>query len=204
MTTTLLLIRHGETDDIDRNIFSGRRPGVPLNQKGRVQAAALAQSLTSAPISYIYASPVERARETAGYLADLLHLEVILSNGIIETDIGDWTGLTVEQVQDSETWQTLLHRPDQMRFPGGESFAEIQQRAVDEFSAIAARHLDQMVACFSHGDIIRLAFVHFLGMPLSAMQRLRMDTCSVSVLRFSSNHRVRVTRINQVVGDLIG
>lgn len=202
--TTLLLVRHGETEYVARGIMSARMPGVPLNEKGRAQAAAVAQALAGAPITRIYSSPMERAMETASFLAEILKQEVILADGIIETDVGDWTGLSGEQVKHTPEWQVLMNHPGQMQFPGGESFAGIQKRAVPELHAIAARHPGEMVACFSHADIIRLALAKFLEMDLDAFQRLHIDTCSVSVVEFADHGRVRVRKINQVVGPIWG
>jgi len=202
MTTTILLIRHGETEYVAKGIMSARMPGVPLNEKGRSQAAEVAQALAGAPITHIYSSPMERAQETASYLANLLNLDVILAEGIIETDVGDWTGLKAEQVKDSPQWQVLMHEPSKMQFPGGESFAGMLKRSAAEINAIASRHPGKMIACFSHADVIRLVLVHFLQMPLDAMHRIVVDTCSVSVLEFEADGRVRVRRINQTAGQL--
>jgi len=202
MQTTLLLIRHGETEYVAKGIMSARMKGVPLNDKGRQQAAAVAQALALAPVKHIYASPMERALETAAYLADLLKLGINLADGIIETDVGEWTGLSVEQVKHTEGWQVLLNRPSLMQFPGGESFAGIQKRAVPALQAIAARHPGQVIACFSHADIIRLALAYFLDMSLDAFQRISVDTCSVSVLAFLPDGSVRVRKVNQTVGPM--
>lgn len=202
MFTTLFLIRHGETEYVAKGIMSARMPGVPLNEKGRTQAAAVGQALASIPISHIYSSPIERAQETAAYLADLRQLEVSLADGIIETEVGAWTGLSAEQVKDTDLWQILLNQPSKMQFPGGESFAGIQQRAVAELKAIAARHPGERVACFSHADIIRLALTYFLDMSLDACQRISIDPCSVSVIVFLPDGRVRVCKVNQVVGPI--
>jgi broad specificity phosphatase PhoE len=202
MTTTILLIRHGETDYVARGIMSARMPGVPLNEKGRAQAAEVAQALADAPITRIYSSPMERAQETASYLAGQLTQEVILAEGIIETDAGEWTGLSGEQVKHTELWHTLHHQPSKMQFPGGESFAMMQERTVAELNAIAARHPGEMVACFSHADIIRVALVGYLEMPLDALHHLHIDTCSVTVLQFRPDGAVRVRRVNQLAGCL--
>lgn len=182
--------------------MSARMPGVFLNEKGRGQAIAVAQALASAPITRIYSSPMERAQETASYLANLLSLEVTLADGIIETDVGDWTGLSGEQVKHTPQWQVLHNEPSKMQFPGGESFAGMLRRSVNELNSIVARHPGEMVACFSHADVIRLALVHFLKMPLDAMHRISVDPCSVSVLAFTQDGRVRIRKMNQVVGSL--
>jgi probable phosphoglycerate mutase len=196
--TTLLLIRHGETPAVAKGIMAGRMPGVPLNEKGRGQAEAVAQALAKAPIKFIYSSPMERAQETAAYLAKLLDLPVLDAPGINETDIGAWTGRSVKQCARTKLWKVVQNTPGEMRFPGGESFAEIQVRAAAELRAIAERHPEELVACFSHADIIRLAAAHFLEMPLNAFQRLGIDTCSITVVHISKEGRVALPRINQV------
>lgn len=196
--TTLLLIRHGETDAVAKGILAGRKRGVPLNEKGRKQAETVAQALMKAPIKHIYSSPMERAQETASYLSKLLNLPVLDAPGINETDIGDWTGRSVKQCARTKLWKVVQNKPSEMRFPGGESFAEIQVRAAAELRAIAERHPEDLVACFSHADIIRLAAAHFLDMPLDAFQRLGIDTCSVTVVHIGKEGRVAVPRINQV------
>jgi broad specificity phosphatase PhoE len=172
---------------------------VPLNEKGRKQAEAVGQALAKAPIKFIYSSPMERAQETASYLAKLLDLPVLNAPGINETDIGEWTGRTVKQCARTKLWKVVQSKPSEMRFPGGESFADIQVRAAAELRAIAERHPEDLVACFSHADIIRLAAAHFLDMPLDSFQRLGIDTCSITMVHINKEGRVAVPRINQVV-----
>lgn len=197
--TTLLLIRHGETDYNRNGKMAGRMPGVPLNEKGRKQAEAVATALAKAPIKTIYSSPIERAQETASYLSKTIGLEVRIAEGINETDIGEWTGRSVKQCARTKLWQTVIHKPSELTFPGGESFAGIQQRASAELRAIAERHPDELVACFTHADIIRLVVANFLEMPLDAFQRLGSDNCSITVVHFGKEGHVSVPKINQGV-----
>lgn len=197
--TTLLLIRHGETEAVAKGILAGRMPGVPLNERGRRQAAEVALALANAPIKSIYSSPMERALETASYLAKILALPVTEAPGIIETDIGEWTGKSIRQCARTRMWKAVQGKPSEVRFPGGESFAEIQQRVADELRAIAARHPEDLVACFSHADIIRLAAAHFLDMPLDSFQRLAIDTCSVTVVNIGKEGRISVPKVNLTV-----
>lgn len=198
--TTILLIRHGETDYNRNGKMAGRMPGVPLNDKGRVQAAAVAVALAKAPIKHIYASPIERAQETASYLAKLLNMEILISEGINETDIGDWTGKSVKECSKLKLWDTVVNHPEDLTFPGGESFAYIQERASAEVKAIAERHPDELVACFTHADIIRLVAAHYLNMPLNSFQRLGSDNCSITVIHFGKEGRIAVPQINLVAG----
>ncbi|MEW6093582.1 MAG: histidine phosphatase family protein, partial [Chloroflexota bacterium] len=90
--TILFLIRHGENDHLKKGILIGNTPGIHLNDRGREQAAALCASLKDLPIKAIYSSPLERALETAGPLAEALRLEVLVRPGLADTNVGDWAG----------------------------------------------------------------------------------------------------------------
>jgi probable phosphomutase (TIGR03848 family) len=197
--TTLLLIRHGETDYVRNGKMAGRLPGVPLNEKGRKQAEGVALALSKAPIKVIYSSPIERAQETAAYLSKLLNLPILEAPGITETDIGEWTGRTVKQCARTKLWRLVVNKPSQLTFPGGESFAGIQLRAVAELKSIAERHPEDLVACFTHADIIRLVTAYFLDMPLDSFQRLGAEPCSVTVLNIGKDGRVSMPKINQTI-----
>ena len=200
--STLLLIRHGETDYNVNGKLAGRKPAVPLNDKGRQQAAAVAEALKGAPIKFIYSSPMERTLETASYLSKCTGLEVQIAEGINETDIGEWTGRSVKQCARTKLWTLVQNKPSELVFPGGESFMGIQARVVAELEAIAARHPDDLVACYTHADPIKLGVAHFLNMPFDSFQRLGSDNCSVSVLHFGKEGRIAVHKINHVVGPI--
>jgi probable phosphomutase (TIGR03848 family) len=197
---TLLLIRHGDNDFIRRNRLAGRTPGVHLNERGRQQAEAVAQMLAKAPIKAVYSSPMERAVETAQPLAAALGLDVQIRPELIELNYGRWTGRTFKQLNRIKLWKVVHDNPAVVRFPGGESFVEVEQRVSSELEAIAALHADDdIVACFTHGDVIRLAVTHFLQMPLNAFQRLSVQTTSISVIVRTKDH-VHVPHINQISG----
>jgi probable phosphomutase (TIGR03848 family) len=197
--TTLLLIRHGENSMVGKRL-AGRLPNVHLNEKGRQQAEALAQTLCSAPIKAIYSSPLERAVETAEPLARALTIPVMIAPGLIELAYGDWQGKTLKQLGHYKLWKVVQEKPSEMRFPQGESFIEVQQRAVAEIERIAALHEDSdLIACFSHGDIIRLLAAHYLGIPLDLFQRVSANTASISVLHIDKSGRPHVVHLNQVL-----
>lgn len=181
---TIFLIRHGENDYLKTKRLPGHTPGVSLNECGQRQAQALAEKLSQAPIQAVYSSPLERAMETAAPLAAALSLPVISRPGLIETDIGEWQGESLKRLSRRKVWKQVQETPSTFRFPGGESFAECQQRMVAEIEALFVRHAaDEMIACFSHADPIRLTAAHYLGMPLDLFQRLEIAPASVSALK---------------------
>lgn len=192
--TILLLIRHGQNDWMGTNRLAGRTPGVHLNEKGQAQAQDLVQRLGQQPITAVYSSPLERCLETARPLADHLGQEVILHAGVMEADMGQWQGANLKELAKLPAWQMVQHHPSGFRFPDGESLREVQNRMVAALEQIAANHPKEVVAVFSHSDVIKTAVAHFIGTPLDLFQRIMIDTASVSVIGLHKGipHVIRV------------
>jgi probable phosphomutase (TIGR03848 family) len=180
---TLLLIRHGENDFLKQNRLPGRLPDIHLNEHGREQAAALAESVKAFPIKAIYSSPLERAVETAEPLAQSLGQPIHIRPNLMDTDVGEWEGLHLRKLRKLPLWKQVQEQPSQVRFPGGESFLELQERLVREIDAIRLAHKqkDMLVVVF-HADPIKLVLAHFLGLPLDNFQKLGVAAGSVSIL----------------------
>jgi len=186
-TTIVLLIRHGENDWVGKNRLAGRTPGVHLNEKGRQQATLLAEILAKQPIGAVYSSPLERCCETAQPTAAACGLSVIIEEGVLEADYGEWQGGALDELAKQPTWQLVQYHPSSFQFPGGESMRAMQQRAVDALERMAQTHPDTVVAVFSHADIIRTCMAHYLGVPLDLFQRIQIGTASISALVFHNN-----------------
>jgi probable phosphomutase (TIGR03848 family) len=188
----ILLIRHGENNLVGKRL-AGRLPDVHLNDKGSQQAEVLRDLLSTAPIKAIYTSPLERAVETAQPLANSLNLTVIQHPGLLEVNFGRWQGKTIKQMHRLKLWKIVHQQPSQMRFPDGESFAEAQQRMVACLEEInQAWEENDLIACVSHSDSIRLVIAHFLAMPLDAFQRIAIDTASLTLLHLGKERPVLV------------
>lgn len=199
----ILLIRHAENDYVKTGKLAGRLPEVHLNATGIQQAEALSQHLCRAPkntlISAIYSSPMERARETAQPLANALNLPIHIRPALNEINFGDWQGQALKDLRRRKDWQTVQHRPSIFTFPNGESFYQAQQRIVEELHHLAAQHKTKdVIACFSHSDLIKLAISHFSAMPLDTFQRLVISPSSVSTLLFNKDS-VSVFNLNLTV-----
>jgi probable phosphoglycerate mutase len=180
---TLLLIRHGENDFVKQDRLPGRLPGIHLNEHGQAQATALAESLQKLPIRAIYASPLERAVETARPSSQALGLPVQLRPGLLDTHVGEWEGLLFKNLRKLPLWKQVQRQPAEVRFPGGESFLELQERLVNEIEAIRAAHKrNDMIAVVFHCDPIKLVLAHYIGLPLNNFQKLMVSPGSVSVL----------------------
>lgn len=193
--TQLLLIRHAVNDIMKTKRLAGWMPDVHINEEGQQQAEALAERLGHLPISAIYSSPLDRTRETAVPLAHALNLEVHVREGLGEVQYGDWTGQSLDELGKLEAWRIVQVYPSGMRFPGGETIREMQARIVNELEAIAADHPREIVAIFSHADVIKAALAHFLGVHLDLFQRIVIDPVSVSVVAVSP-YGPRVVRVN--------
>jgi probable phosphoglycerate mutase len=179
----LLLVRHGENDWVKNGKLAGRTPGVHLNEKGQAQAQRLAQELADTPIAAIYASPLERAIETAEPLARAKGLEVRIHPGLNEIDFGQWTGNDLKDLRQERQWKIVHNSPASFRFPEGESFAEAQARVVQTLKELSANYGEKdVVVCTAHSDLIRLAVAYFLGVALDDFQRIRIAPASVTAL----------------------
>lgn len=193
--TLLLLIRHAD-NDARKTRLVGRMPGVHLNQRGREQAEELARLLADVPIQAVFSSPLERAVETAEPIARALNLPVETDPDLLEIDYGEWQGRTFKQIRRSKFWRKVGENPAEVRFPGGETFLEAQQRAVAALEKAAQGK--EMVAVVTHADLILLALAHYLGMPLNAFHRLEISPASITVVDWKDG-RARVLHVNQVV-----
>jgi probable phosphomutase (TIGR03848 family) len=179
----ILLIRHGENDYVKERRLPGRKPGIHLNKKGRAQASKVAKKLSRAPIKAVYSSPLERAMETAQPIAKALGLEVIIRQGLIETDVGKWQGKKVKKLSQRKSWRKVQINPSRFRFPGGERIEESQHRFVKAIESLCAEHNpEDMFVCVSHADPIKLAVAFYLGMPLDMFQRLIVSPASITAL----------------------
>jgi probable phosphomutase (TIGR03848 family) len=184
----ILLVRHGETDYVKKGRLAGRLPGIPLNERGQQQARIVAEKLTGAPIKAIYTSPIERAYQTAEPIAQALGLELVTRPGLIETEIGEWQNEKVRGLSRRKIWKIVQSAPSLFRFPGGESFAEIQQRITSDLLALSSEHEPKdILVCVSHADPIKLAIAYFIGLPLDNFQRIQVSTASINILHMSES-----------------
>lgn len=181
-----LLIRHGENEYVKEGRLAGRMPGVHLNEKGRSQAQEIAEKFTNAPIKAVYSSPLDRTFETAEPIAQALNLEVVPRAGLNEVDFGEWQGKTLKSLRRRKLWKVVQGTPSQMRFPGGESFAEAQLRFCQELKNLTRKHKGKdMLVCVSHSDMIKLAVAYYIGLHLDLFQRLHVSPGSITALNIN-------------------
>lgn len=194
-SATLILVRHGVTPTTGE-VLPGRAPGLHLSDKGHQQAAAVAKELRGAELTAVYSSPMERTEETAWPTAEMFDLIPLLDQGLLECEFGDWTGRKLTELAKLPEWKTVQNEPSAFRFPGGESFTEMQDRIVTVLHEIAERHREQTVACFSHADPIKAALAHFGGTELDKFQSIAVDPASISVVRIDDDGTTSVVKKN--------
>lgn len=177
----VLLVRHAPTPETGK-VLTGRLPGVSLDEGGRDIARRMAERLDGVALRAVYSSPVERTWETALAITEPRKLQPIPEDGVIEVDYGSWSGRSLKSLYPLKAWRTVLTNPSRMTFPGGESLADAQRRAVAAVDRIAAAHHRSTVAIVTHADIIKAVAAHHLGTPLDLFQRIGVAPASVTVI----------------------
>jgi len=172
--TTFYLIRHGETSWNVQHRWQGRHD-VPLNPEGERQAEALARRLAAeaAGIDAIYTSDLSRAARTASIIGDALGLVPIPEPTLREIDVGEWTALGSDEIEQRYQGQLQVWRESghTFRFPGGESVPEVRRRALQTFERIAQRHAGGTVAIVSHGVVLNTLLTELRGWDVAEAWR---------------------------------
>jgi probable phosphomutase (TIGR03848 family) len=183
-STLVLLVRHGLTPTTGK-ILPGQAPGLHLAEEGQRQASVVAARIDQLPkVEAIYASQLERARETAAPIARARGLAVRIDRDLADGDVGEWTGEKLWRLARKPEWQVVQRHPSGFRFPGGESFTEMQTRVTSALARIVARHPGAVVVAVSHADPIKAAVAHAMGTHLDLFQRIVVSPCSVSAVLY--------------------
>jgi len=199
----LFLVRHGRTTANASGVLAGWQPGVLLDEVGQQQAQAVARRLAAVPLQAIVSSPLERTRQTAEVIADAQPKAARhIDERIGECRYGKWEGQSLKNLAKEPLWGAVQAHPSSVTFPQGESMLGMQHRAVQSVREWNGHLGDQ--ACYamvSHGDVIKAIIADALGMHLDQFQRITVDPCSVSVIRYTPL-RPFVLRTNDIGGDL--
>lgn len=185
--TIVLLVRHGQTPTTGK-VLPGRAKGLHLADRGREQADAVATRIGALDgVAAVYASPLERARETAAPIARATGNRVQIDRGLLECDFGSWTGSELAKLSKLPEWRTVQRYPSGFRFPDGESFAQMQSRILGAIGAIVSRHPGETVVAVSHADPIKATVASALGTHLDLFQRIIISTCSVTAIAYGTD-----------------
>lgn len=196
MTTTFFLVRHAAHDRVG-TVLCGRMAGVNLGSLGKAQAERLAHRFASDDVACIYASPLERALETAEPIASRLGHPVQVCDDVNEINFGRWTGTSFEALNQDPRWSSWNHSRSTSRPPEGETMLEAQGRVVRGMEQLLSRYSDRSVILVSHCDVIKAALLYYLGMPIDSYHRLEVEPASISTL-VVGDWGSKVLRLNEV------
>jgi probable phosphomutase (TIGR03848 family) len=202
----VLVVRHGLTAATG-SALTGRTPGIPLDDRGLAQAIALAERLAGVRLDAIVSSPLERCFATAEAIAASQksgEMAVTTDDRFIEVGYGDWTGKSLRKLSREPLWRVVQAHPSAVTFPGpgGEGLADMQRRAVAAIRDWNERVGERGVYLIcSHGDVIKAILADSLGLHLDLYQRINIDPCSLSVIRFTPL-RPFVERLNDTGGSV--
>jgi probable phosphoglycerate mutase len=205
--TLVLLVRHGLTATTG-NVLTGWTPGIPLDDRGQQQAAALGARLAPLVLDAIITSPLLRCRQTAEAIAAAGEGRPALVEDprIGECQYGDWTGQPLKRLAREPLWRVVQLHPGAARFPGenGESILDMQHRAVSAVRDWNTRLGNEAVYLIcSHGDVIKSIVADSLGMHIDMLQRIQVDPCSLTAIRYTPL-RPFLLRMNDTGGGVAG
>ena len=199
--TLVLYVRHGQTPTTGARL-PGRASGLHLAEAGHAQAEAAAARIAGLKrVHAVYSSPLERTRETAAPIAKRRRLRTRVKRGLNECDFGDWTGAELKALRKLPEWKAVQQYPSGFRFPGGESFAEMQVRITSTIDALCAHHRGETIVAVSHADPIKAAVASAMGTHLDLFQRIVVSPCSITAIVYAVTGPV-VLAVNSVGDDL--
>ncbi len=183
--TVVALVRHGTTPTTGK-VLPGRARGLHLSEAGLGEARRTGEHFGALEVAAVYASPLERARETASPIARATGQRVSLERGLLECDFGEWTGAELARLRRLPEWKTVQRHPSGFRFPGGESFQELQTRLQTTMGLFCERHEGEAVVAVSHADCIKAVVALALGVPLDLFQRIVISPCSTTTIVYGA------------------
>jgi alpha-ribazole phosphatase len=198
----IYLLRHGDTriDAVRRYIG---RTDIALNESGREQARWWKAVLANISFSRIICSDLGRTRETAGIIAEGRDITLDLCSELREIDLGEWDGLTVDEVKRRfpAEYEKRGANPAGFRPEGGESFSDVSGRAVPVLEQVTRNTAGGNVLIVGHAGVNRVLLCYLLEMPLSNLFRLGQDFACLNIIR-CANNSVRIRALNIPPGNL--
>ncbi|MBM4288160.1 MAG: histidine phosphatase family protein [Deltaproteobacteria bacterium] len=179
--TQIILVRHGQTPWNKDKIFRGSKD-IPLNDQGREEARLAGEWLKNEKIDYAYTSPLSRSRDTAQAIAQHHGITVVDLPGLSDLCYGDWEGLplTEVKVKYADLYRQWEATPHMVRFPGGETLAEVRARAFDAVQEVTARHPGQTILLSAHRAVNKVLIATLIGLDDSHFWRLGQDTTALN------------------------
>lgn len=185
MTNTIYLIRHGQTEWNIKGKTQGHGNS-KLTQKGIDQAKALADSISSLPIDYIYSSDLGRAVETAEIISDKFGLDVIETPALREMGFGKWEGLLIKEIQEEykDIYHTWRNQPHLAEIPGGETLQIIKERTDKFLAELNEKYDGKHIVLVTHSVTARVILLSILNSSMENIYRINQGNTALNVIEF--------------------
>jgi len=182
--TTILLVRHGETDWNAARRIQGQT-NAPLNERGRAQAHSLADELAGESIAAVYSSDLDRARETAEILAARLDLPVVVDQALRERNFGSWEGKTVDELEARWPGAWARWRDGNEGEGDVEDHLALAQRVRGAIHRLAAAHPGERILVVAHGGAMRVVLMDAEGLRYPEERRLQPPIANCDLSRIA-------------------
>ena len=181
----LVLVRHAEAETSARGRCYGTLD-VGLSETGRAQCGALARALAGERPEAVVSSPRIRALETARAIAERHGVEVRVDDGLRELDFGELEGRTYDEIAATlpELYAAWMTQPTRVRFPGGESYEELEKRSVAVVDSLLDAYGERTVVAVTHGGVIRAVLSDVLAIPDHLIFRIAVEPASTSIVEW--------------------
>jgi len=195
--TRIYLIRHGEVEGATTPRYNGQGD-VALSPRGREQYQSMAERLSGEKITACYSSDLTRCAWGAGLIAPLFGLEPHTTPHLRELNIGDWEGLTWQElmIRYPVEWQARLADIVNYRVSNGENLLDVQARVMPEINRIVASHQGEEVLVVGHGGVNRVILLNAIGAPLSALFNIEQNYCCLNIIDYYADGKTVVTLLN--------
>ncbi|MCX6374575.1 MAG: histidine phosphatase family protein [Armatimonadetes bacterium] len=196
----IYLIRHGEVAWNRENSYIGATD-LPLNDEGKSQAALLADRLAQHKIAAVYSSDLTRARQTAEIIAERLGLPAVAIPELREVNYGEWEGVSETKLPTShpDIYDEWRLNPAEVRIPGGETFAELKERAFSAFCRIAESHPSEDVVIVGHKSVNRVILCCLMGIDINRYKQIAQGNAALNVIERRADGRFVVESVNDAV-----
>ncbi len=201
--TRFVVVRHGQTTWGADFRFAGRED-VPLTDRGRGQATAVAKRISALGPTQVLTSPLLRCTSTAQAIADEVGASVSVDERLIDGLLGVWTGFRADQIAQQWPQEFAAWRSDpDATPPGGESFTDIRERVTPVVGDAIDSRRGTTVVLVTHAAPAKMLLAFALGADSGVAYRLRIDTGSLSGFTVQSSGAVMVWAVNET-GHLVG
>lgn len=203
MEKTIFLVRHAEAAGVDeRKRYLGQQD-LDLSPLGILQAEKLCQAFTSFPIKAVFTSDLIRAVNTASLIANDHHCPIEKIKDFSEINLGAWEGRAIQEIQTQypEEYEQRGRYIANYRTPGGESFADLQKRALPAFTNVAEK-AEGDVMIVAHAGVNRVILCHLMQRPLADIFSIPQDHAAVNIIR-ENNGSYHAVAVNMALGSLM-